>query len=205
MADKLLSSKKVCELLGVTQMTLWRWTKAGKIKAIRTLGGMYRYPMSEIDRILGKQPTGNRVVIYGRVSSYDQKQHGDLDRQIEVLREYATKNNLQIVDIITDVASGLNTKRKGLIKLFRMVENKEIDKVLITYRDRLTRFGFEYLEAYFKSYGVEIVVLNTKDMTQQDEFMQDLIEIITSFRRESSWTTVSQEQKALDGDIDGNS
>jgi putative resolvase len=205
MADKLLSSKKACELLGVTQMTLWRWTKAGKIKAIRTLGGMYRYSMSEIDRILGKQPTGNRVVIYGRVSSYDQKQHGDLDRQIEVLREYATKNNLQIVDIITDVASGLNTKRKGLIKLFRMVENKEIDKVLITYRDRLTRFGFEYLEAYFKSYGVEIVVLNTKDMTQQDEFMQDLIEIITSFRRESSWTTVSQEQKALDGDIDGNS
>jgi len=205
MADKLLSSKKACELLGVTQMTLWRWTKAGKIKAIRTLGGMYRYPMSEIDRILGKQPTGNRVVIYGRVSSYDQKQHGDLYRQIEVLREYATKNNLQIVDIITDVASGLNTKRKGIIKLFRMVENKEIDKVLITYRDRLTRFGFEYLEAYFKSYGVEIVVLNTKDMTQQDEFMQDLIEIITSFRRESSWTTVSQEQKALDGDVHGNS
>jgi putative resolvase len=168
-------------------MTLWRWTKEGKVKAIRTLGGMYRYPTSEIDRILGKQSRGNRVVIYGRVSSYDQKQHGDLDRQIEVLREYATKNNLQIVEVITDIASGLNTKRKGLIKLFRMVENKEIDKVLLTYRDRLlTRFGFEYLDAYFKSFGIEIVVLNTKDATPQEELVQDLIEIITSFRKESS-------------------
>ena len=84
-----------------------------------------------------------RAVIYARVSSRDQK--NDLERQVEYLKEYAISKGYHIVDTITDIASGLNENRKGLKKLFKLTENQEIDVILITYKDILTRFGFKYL------------------------------------------------------------
>lgn len=101
-----------------------------------------------------------RDVIYARVSSHDQKVHGDLDRQVQFLID--SNNDLQNVLVLSEVGSGLNDKRKKLQQLLTMVMNDEVNRVFITYRDRLTRFGFHYLETMFNLKGVEIVIVKQK-------------------------------------------
>jgi len=177
--ERYLRRGEAARILGVAELTLYRWTKEGKIRAVRTPGGEYRYPESEIYRILGEQKPQNKAVIYARVSSADQKE--DLERQIEVLRKFAEKEGLEVLEIITDIASGLNGKREGLKRLFELVKNREIEKVLITYKDRLTRFGYELMEEFFKSYGVDIVCLYKQSKTPHEELVEDLISIVTSF------------------------
>nr|WP_206204532.1 IS607 family transposase [Thermococcus sp. 21S7] len=177
-AVKLYRSGEVAKKLGVSKMTVLRWIKSGKLKAHR-IGKEYRVPESEIKRILeGKIP--DKVVIYARVSSRDQKE--DLERQIEYLKNYSSSRGYQVAKIITDISSGLNENRKGLKQLFKLVESGEVTKVIITYRDRLTRFGFKYLEQYFNSHGVEIeVIFDDEEKTPEKELVEDLLAIVTSF------------------------
>ena len=169
---------EVAKALSVSRKTVRKWIKEGKIKAERTLGGQYRIPESEVRRLLGKP--GNRAVIYARVSASDQRT--DLERQVQHLREYCAARGYMVVETLTDITSGLNEKRHGLNKLFQLVNRGEVDVVVITYKDRLTRFGFRYLEAYFASHGVRIEAIfgeEPKDMRQ--ELVEDLIAIVTSF------------------------
>jgi len=175
---KLYRTGEVAKKLGVSKMTVLRWIKAGKLKAHR-IGKEYRVPESEIKRILeGKIP--DKVVIYARVSSRDQKE--DLERQIEYLKNYCSSRGYQVAKILTDISSGLNENRKGLKQLFKLVESGEVTKVVITYRDRLTRFGFKYLEQYFHSHGVEIeVIFDDEEKTPEKELVEDLLAIVTSF------------------------
>jgi len=175
---RLYRTGEAAKRLGVTRMTVLRWIKAGKIKAYK-VGREHRIPESEIKRILeGKVP--DEVVIYARVSSRDQKE--DLERQVEYLKGYCTTKGYKVARIITDIASGLNEDRKGLRQLFRLVESGEITKVVIACRDRLTRFGFRYLEQYFSSHGVEIeAIFDDESKTPEKELVEDLLSIVTSF------------------------
>ena len=116
-----------------------------------------------------------KVVLYARVSSNTQKD--DLVNQVKYLEENVKKYD----QIITDIGSGLNMKRKGFLKLLRMILNNEISKVVITYPDRLVRFGFEILEEVCKAHNCEIVVLNREDKTPEQELIEDLISILASF------------------------
>jgi len=158
--ERYLRRGEVARILGVAELTLYRWTKEGKIRAVRTPGGEYRYPESEIYRILGEQKPQNKAVIYARVSSADQKE--DLERQIEVLRKFAEKEGLEVLEVITEIASGLNGKRKGLKRLFELVKNREIEKVLITNKDRLTRFGYELMEEFFTMVLILFVFISSR-------------------------------------------
>jgi len=175
---RLYRTGEVAKRLGVSTMTVRRWIKAGKIKAYQ-IGREFRIPESEVLRLLeGKLP--DKVVIYARVSSRDQKE--DLERQVEYLKNYCSSKGYQVVKILTDISSGLNENRKGLKNLFKLVESGEITKVVITYRDRLTRFGFKYLEQYFNSHGVEIeVIFDDEGKTPEKELVEDLLAIVTSF------------------------
>ena len=171
--------REACELLGVHIKTLQRWDREGKIKCIRTLGGKRRIPESEIKRILGIKDKENRKIIgYARVSSNTQKD--DLERQIKLIKSYAEENGWNI-RILKDIGSGLNEKRKNYKKLLKMVMNHEVEKVIIAYPDRLTRFGFETLKEFFKSYGTEIVIINKRHKTPQEELIEDLITIVSHF------------------------
>ena len=89
-----------------------------------------------------------RVVLYARVSSYYQEQHGDLSRQLELLRKYAKKNGYRVIEEIKDRASGLKEDRKGIKRIFELAEKGLIDKVVVTYPDRLARFGLKYIERH---------------------------------------------------------
>jgi len=158
---------------------LLRWIREGKIRVVTTEGGKYRIPYSEVKKYLERREE-TRAVIYARVSSADQRE--DLERQINYLMNYATAKGYKVVEVLQDIASGLNTQRKGLLKLFKLVVGRNIDVVLITYKDRFTRFGFEYLEEFFSTIGVRIeVVLGEEPKEATQELVEDLISIITSF------------------------
>jgi len=180
----LLRPKEVCRLLGVSYVTLRRWIKEGKIRAVQTLGGKYRIPESEVKRLLsGVEVKEVKAVIYARVSSSNQR--SNLERQIQYLTQYCTAKGYRVVDVLSDVASGLKTNRRGLMKLFNYIVNRQVDVVVVTYKDRLTRFGFEYLDYFFRQYGVRIEVIYgevPKDAYQ--ELVEDLLAIVTSFAGE---------------------
>ncbi|RLE48113.1 MAG: IS607 family transposase [Candidatus Methanomethylicota archaeon] len=179
------TTREVCEILGITNRTLRRWIKEGKIRAVN-IGGRWRIPESEIKRILGqpveeiRTPRAARVVIYARVSGANQKK--ELENQVEALKKYIEQNNWELVAVVKDIASGLKEDRRGLWKLIEMAKKHEFDVLLVAYRDRLTRFGFKYLEELFKAYGIKVVVAfqePPKDFYQ--ELVEDLIKIFTSF------------------------
>ncbi|MHA1911204.1 MAG: IS607 family transposase [Candidatus Kariarchaeaceae archaeon] len=174
-------------LLGVHSETIRRWDKEGKIKCIRTVGNHRRIHKDEIERIIEwekrKYVKKKRyVATYSRVSSHDQKKKGDLERQKEYLKDYCQERSKEIKYQISEVASGLNAKRKGLHRLFKLVQKGKVSEVVITYKDRLTRFGYEYLESFFDSFGVKIISLDAQeDKSIQEEMVEDLIAIIVSF------------------------
>lgn len=138
--------------------------------------GAYVLPSGSImirpeEKIIQKQ---EKVVIYARVSTAKQKK--DLDTQAQRISEYCIANGWKISSIKKEIASGLNDKRKKLLEIFK---DKEITKVVVEHKDRLTRFGFNYIEEYLKSFGCEIVIIN-KVETDKDDLVQDFVSIITS-------------------------
>jgi len=180
--ERLLRPKEVCQRLGISYPTLARWVREGKIRAVRTAGGKYRIPESEVRRIAEGLPASKevRAVIYARVSSPGQR--GDLEGQIQYLTQYCSSRGYRVVDVLSDVASGLKADRKGLLKLLDYVTNRQVDVVVVTYRDRLTRFGLEYLEYFFRQYGVRVeAALGEEPKDARQELLEDLIEIVNSF------------------------
>jgi excisionase family DNA binding protein len=183
-SEKLLTLREACRRLGVHPNTLRKWDGEGKISVVRTVGGRRRIPESEVERLIGfvKPDASRKAVIYVRVSSHDQKQKGDLERQKQSLLDYARSRGYEVVAVLEDVASGLNENRKSLSKLFGFVEGRKIGVIVVAFKDRLTRYGFRYLERYFSSHGVRVEVVNgeePKDAYQ--ELVEDLIALVSSF------------------------
>ncbi len=173
-------------LLGIHPQTLRAWDVQGKIRVVRTPGGKRRVPESEIRRLQGEGGTAAdrpcTWVVYARVSSHEQQARGDLARQAAHLRESLSAQGVSPVEI-TDVASGLSDRRPGLLRLMGMARRGEVTDLAITYRDRLTRFGFGYLQEFFSGYGVRIHVVDGQEdrKSVQEELVDDLIAMVASF------------------------
>ncbi|ESQ23883.1 MAG: putative site-specific integrase-resolvase [uncultured Acidilobus sp. JCHS] len=181
-SERLLRPKEVCQRLGISYPTLARWVREGKIKAIRTAGGKYRVPESEVRRIAEGLPASKevRAVIYARVSSPGQR--GDLEGQVQYLKQYCSSKGYRVVNVLSDIASGLRADRKGLLRLLEYVTNRRVDVVVVAYRDRLTRFGLEYLEYFFRQHGVRVeAVLGEEPKEAHQELVEDLVEVVNSF------------------------
>lgn len=144
-------------------------------------------PESEIRRLRGEaavQPKPRAVALYARVSSHDQKAKDDLERQIERLWEGARKLGLPEPEhVITDVASGLSDRRRGLLRLMELAEQGAVTDVVISHKDHLARFGFGYLDRFFQSHGVTLHLVNGEEdkRSLQEELVDDLLAIVTSF------------------------
>lgn len=172
-----VTSKIACELLQISKATLMNWKNSGKIpaKVLSTRKILY-----DISGIVNQTTDANRVCVYARVSNTRQK--SDLLRQEASLREYSVNRGYVLVDIITDIASGMNENRVGLLKLINLVQEQKIDKVIVSYKDRLTRFGFGYFVTFFAKYGVEIEVVHlTKEEDYQRELTDDFVSILHHF------------------------
>ena len=188
--DKLYSISKAAEILGVSDETLRNWHKEGTLVPVKTQGGHRRYRESDINNRLGinivpeevEKESANKVAIYGRVSSHDQKQKGDLDRQCQRLSEYCAKKKYKVEYIIKDVGSGLSDTRVGLNRLFDLVIDKTIRKVVIENKDRLTRFQYNVLVKFFDSYNVAVECIEINpDATDEQDLVNDLMMLMASF------------------------
>ena len=141
--------------------------------------------MGELNRLLqsGQLTDGQKaVVIYARVSTKKQADAGNLDRQMKRLRQYARGNGFTIRAEFTDVASGLNQKRRGLTNVLKLAERGEYKKLIIEYPDRLARFGYLYIERHLRYCGVEIIAIAEREPEDaHSELVRDLLAIVTSF------------------------
>ena len=187
MNNHFLTIKQASEYLNVSQDTLRRWDKDNKLKPFKTNGNHRRYRKEDLDKYLGiitEQKENDKNIIiatYARVSSHEQKQKGDLDRQSQRLSEYCAKKKLTIEHIIKDVGSGLSDTRNGFIKLTDLVINKKINKIVIEHKDRLTRFQYNFIEKMYNSYGVEIICVENKDVSEEEELVNDIMMLMASF------------------------
>ena len=179
--DKLYTMRQASELVGMTVRYLQILDKKGKIECVRTPGGRRRIPESEIMRLRGKIKRDCRWAIYARVSSHEQKNKGDLQRQIEYLQKLVPTEAKEI-KIISEIGSSLNDKRKGLKTLMDGVIAGEITDIAITDKDRLTRFDFQYILKFFNTFGAKIHIMNAeKGKALEEELVQDMLSIVTSF------------------------
>jgi putative resolvase len=176
---KLLRVSRAAHELGLHPFTVRKWIKQGKIQAIR-VGNEARVPRSEVERLVGRTD-GRLIVLYGRVSG--QGQRSDLDTQLARLQAWAQQERVgkQIV-VLSDIGSGLSATRRQLQRLLGLVRADQVAEIVVTYPDRLTRFGQEYLQALFDSFGVTLTVLEpSEDKTAEQELTDDLLALLASF------------------------
>ena len=179
---RLLHPKEAAYELGVSTKTIRRWDEAGTLRTVRTVGNQRRMPLEEIWRLRSLGKRAERCVLYARVSSVRQEQDGNLSRQTERLKEAANERGYQVVQLITEQASSLNERRKGMKKLLALVGQQAVDVVLIEYPDRLVRFGFGSLEQAFAWMDMRLEVLDPpKHQEPTEELMQDTLTIVTVF------------------------
>lgn len=170
---------KFSKIVGVTPQTLRNWDKDGKLKPHHTTESGYRYYSEEqLNQVLNIKQKNKKVIGYCRVSS--PKQKDDLERQIENVKIYLLAQGKPF-EIISDVGSGINCKRKGLLELLDRINKNEVEKVVVLYKDRLSRFGFELIEYVASLHGCEIEIIDNTQKTEQEELVEDLVQIITVF------------------------
>jgi putative resolvase len=154
---------------GISYKTAWRWVKDDAMPV----------PWRQLPSgtILVDAPVDERpstVALYARVSSHDQR--NDLDRQLARLSQYAAERDLHVVESVGEVGSGLNGKRR---KLLRLLSDATIGAVVVEHRDRFARFGSEYLEAALAASGRRLIVVDGSEMN--DDLVHDMIAVLTSF------------------------
>lgn len=187
MEGRMLNITQAAKYLNVSDDTLRLWDKAGKLKPLKTAGGHRRYRTEDLDKFLGvaeniiEENDTDNTATYARVSSNEQKQKGDLDRQSQRLSEYCAKKGWRVTHIIKDVGSGLNDNRSGFIRLTDMILNKKVNRLVVEHKDRLTRFQFNFIKKMFEHCGCEVVVIDGIDVSNEEELATDIMSLMASF------------------------
>ena len=178
--EKYYPINKFARIIGVTSQTLRNWENSGKLVPHHRSDSNYRYYSEEqLQQILGEKRDKQKLTIgYCRVSSHKQKD--DLDRQVESMRMYLLAQG-NPYEIITDIGSGINYNKSGLQDLIKRICNYEVDKVVVLYKDRLVRFGFELIEYVASLHNCRIEVVEAIEKSEQQELVEDLVQIITVF------------------------
>ncbi|MGK7898335.1 MAG: IS607 family transposase [Xenococcus sp. (in: cyanobacteria)] len=191
---KYVPPRKAAESLGVSIGTLRRWDKEGKIKSIRTPGGQRRFCIEEYEE--EEKPT----VLYARVSTHSQKD--DLARQVKFLQSKYPEGEL-----VTEIGSGLNFKRRKLLSILERIYQRDLGKLIVAYSDRLVRFGFPLVEWICQQGECELVVLNERKLSPEQELVEDILSILHCFssrlyglRKYKSLLTKSIQEKESEPD-----
>lgn len=176
-----MKAKDVLKIMGITRTHLSRLVKQGKIAVTKQPNGYYVYNAEDVYSYVGKKRR-NLNVIYARVSTYKQKD--DLTRQVETLENFVLAQGIRIDHVFSDIASGINfEKRKQFFSLLDLVTDGQVEKIFISYKDRLSRVGFEMFQYFFQKFGTEIVVANghNNEKLDSEEFMNEIITLIHCF------------------------
>lgn len=181
---------QAAKLIGVSIPTVIQYCESGLIPYGRTESGYRLIQSSDLCEYLDKlglviddtQQEKNDV-IYARVSTHKQANRGDLERQIEKLKLYAIDHNVRNLQVLSDIGSGLNDNRKNLLRLISMIQDGKVNRIFVAYKDRLTRFGFNYLKQICDYHETTIVVVSdpTEQKSESEELAEDIIALIHSF------------------------
>ena len=181
---KLVNISEAAGILGVTTTTLRNWDKKGLLKPDElTKGKARRYrieSLRNINRNLIFTKDDLKTIAYARVSSHDQKE--DLNRQVQLLELYCTKHGYKY-EVIQDIGSGTNYYKKGLTKLIDLILDNQVQRLILTHKDRLLRFGAELVFSICEAKNVEVIIINQGDEIPSfdEELAKDVFEIITVF------------------------
>lgn len=170
----LVPIRKAIQLTGLSPNTLRKYADNGTIKSVRPNGTHRLFDVSDLTAFRSGEPTGAPTVCYCRVSSAKQKD--DLARQVVFMREQFPN-----ADIVQDVGSGLNFKRKGLLSILQRLLQGDKFTLIVAHRDRLCRFGFQLFEYLFEQNGGELLVLDKPEVSPQQELTEDLLAILHVF------------------------
>ena len=195
--ERFVSIGEAAKALGVSITTLRRWEAEGRLIPERTAGRQRRYDLAKLKpEMFLAPPLERKTVAYARVSSHDQKE--DLERQKQVLELYCAKQGWTF-EVIADLGSGMNYNKKGLKRLLDAIIEGEVGRLVITHKDRLLRFGAELVFAICEAREVEVLVLNKgEDTTFEEDLAKDVLEIITVFSARLYGSRSRKNQKLLD-------
>ena len=197
--SKLLSISEAAKVLGVSESTLRRWEREGRLLPDeRTEGGQRRYKLSSIRPQMNPVSSIERKTIaYARVSSDDQK--ADLERQKQVLELYCSSQGW-LFEILSDLGSGINYNKKNLKALIQSIIDNEVGRLVLTHKDRLLRFGAELIFSICEVRQVEVVIINQgEDSTFEEDLAKDVLEIITVFSARLYGSRSRNNQKLING------
>ncbi len=197
--DRFVGVGEAARALGVSVTTLRRWEASGRLTAEHTAGGHRRYDLAKIrpELLRAAEEASRKTVAYARVSSHDQKD--DLERQKQVLELYCAQQGWTF-EVIADLGCGMNYQKKGLKRLLDAVINGSVGRLVITHKDRLLRLGAELVFAICEVKNVEVVILNKgADTTFEEDLAKDVLEIITVFSARLYGSRSRKNQKLLDG------
>lgn len=195
--DRLITISEASKICGVSITTLRRWEKAGKLVSVRTAGNQRRYSLQALDpSAVSSSESGRVTYAYARVSSHDQKD--DLMRQAQVLEMHCAARGWNF-EIITDLGSGMNYHKKGLKKLLSEIISGHVERLVITHKDRLLRFGAELIFSICECKNVEVVIVNKGvDTTFEEDLTKDVLEIITVFSARLYGSRSNKNKKLID-------
>lgn len=197
--DRLVTIGEASKVLGVSITTLRRWEKEGRLQSDEiTPGGHRRYDLLKLrPELFRLQRSDRKTVVYARVSSHDQKE--DLERQKQVLEMYCAAQGWTF-EVVADLGSGMNYHKKGLKRLLNAILQDEVGRLVITHKDRLLRFGAELVFAICEAKEVEVVILNQgEDTTFEEDLAKDVLEIITVFSARLYGSRSRKNQKLIEG------
>lgn len=176
---ELMSIGKFAKKIGVNVVTLRRMEAKGELlPAHVSSGGTRYYSTEQLKQFIGSDNKQKLVIGYCRVSTPSQKD--DLKTQVENVKSYMIAKGYQY-EIIEDIGSGINYNKKGLKQLIDKINNQEVSRVVVLYKDRLIRFGFELIEYLCQINGVELEVIDHTEKSKEEELTDDLIQIVTVF------------------------
>ena len=169
-----------CEKVGISQDTARRWEREGKVSPMRTAGGHRRYTDIDVAKALRVQVSNpaKKVVIYCRVSSPSQKD--DLENQVEYLSNFANGRGY-VFEVVKEVGGSMNMNRPKFMKIVNGIIDGSVGTLIIAHKDRLARFGFDLVQNLADSYGCEIIVTNTENLSPQQEMVEDLMAIVHTY------------------------
>lgn len=177
-----VTAKEIKSRLKITPITLMNWKNKGMIKYKRLSKKKILYDIDSIGTDEDSEILNTKSVVYARVSTAGQKH--DLENQIEIIKKYMISNGIKPDEVYSDIASGMNENRKSFNSMLESIFRREIKTVYITFKDRLSRFGFNYFKNIFGFFGTSVVVLDENEgtnKTYQQELMDDLLAIIHTY------------------------
>ena len=171
----MIKLSKFAKDLKVTKMTLWNWKNKGLLEFIK-IGSLNYVDLETYNKFMGiKEKSEESVVIYCRVSSTENKTN--LESQRKRLEEFCCAKGYKVSKVICEFGSGLNDNRP---KLNKLLEESNFTKLVVEHKDRLTRFGFNYIKTLLKTKNIEIEVVNLSDVNEEN-LIEDFVSVITSF------------------------